>query len=181
MFEDIRSKKLILVAHCLLNQNSISDGTALYPGSIAEIVNFLIKSSIGIVQMPCPELLCLGLDRGNINGSKVPVVLENTRIRSMMNKKQAAVRLKHLVKDLVFQISEYQKYGFEVKGVIGVNRSPSCGVDTTSMKNLEVQGEGVFMKMLRDEIVRKKINLKFLGIRVSESQQSLRSVRRLLG
>ena len=28
MFTDGRSKKVIFLAHCLLNQNSISDGTA---------------------------------------------------------------------------------------------------------------------------------------------------------
>lgn len=28
MFTDARSKRLILVAHCILNQNSISDGTS---------------------------------------------------------------------------------------------------------------------------------------------------------
>ncbi len=31
--------------------------------------------------MPCPELCCLGLDRGNILGAESPVVVENTRIR----------------------------------------------------------------------------------------------------
>lgn len=31
MFEDGRSKKVVFIAHCFLNQNSISDGTAVYP------------------------------------------------------------------------------------------------------------------------------------------------------
>lgn len=31
MFNDGRSKKVIFIAHCLLNQNAISDGTAVYP------------------------------------------------------------------------------------------------------------------------------------------------------
>jgi hypothetical protein len=29
---------VVFVAHCMLNQNSISDGTASYPGSIREVV-----------------------------------------------------------------------------------------------------------------------------------------------
>lgn len=36
--------------------------------------------------MPCPELCCLGLDRGNIYGADTPVVIENTRIRTEMKK-----------------------------------------------------------------------------------------------
>ncbi len=31
MFHDGRSKKVVFVAHCFLNQNAISDGTAVYP------------------------------------------------------------------------------------------------------------------------------------------------------
>ena len=66
MFTDARSKRVIFVAHCLLNQNSISDGTADYPGANEEILQILLKAKVGIVQMPCPELCCLGLDRGNV-------------------------------------------------------------------------------------------------------------------
>jgi predicted secreted protein len=52
MFADARSKRIVFVAHCILNQNSISDGTAEYPGSIKEAVEFLCASNVGIVQMP---------------------------------------------------------------------------------------------------------------------------------
>ncbi len=76
MFDDARSKNLIFVAHCILNQNSISDGTAVFPGSINELLQLFMDMKIGIVQMPCPEFLCLGLDRGNTEGSKAPVVEE---------------------------------------------------------------------------------------------------------
>lgn len=62
----------MFVAHCVLNQNSISDGTACFPGCIPEIVDTLRAPDVGIVQMPCPELHCLGLDRGNVHGSSAP-------------------------------------------------------------------------------------------------------------
>ena len=32
--------------------------------------------------MPCPELHCLGLDRNNIYGGEINVLIENTRIRN---------------------------------------------------------------------------------------------------
>ena len=82
MFHDKRSKKVVFIAHCLLNQNSISDGTAVYPAAFKEVIDFFLNSDVGIVQMPCPEFCCLGLDRGNIYGADSPVVVENTRIRS---------------------------------------------------------------------------------------------------
>lgn len=84
MFTDGRSKKVIFIAHCLLNQNSISDGTAFYPAAFKEMIGMILDGDIGIVQMPCPELCCLGLDRGNIYGADSPIVQENTRIRYEM-------------------------------------------------------------------------------------------------
>ncbi|MGE5484326.1 MAG: hypothetical protein ACM3X4_04860 [Ignavibacteriales bacterium] len=54
MFDDARGKNLVLIAHCVLNQNSISDGTADYPGANGEVVNLLVRSQVGILQMPCP-------------------------------------------------------------------------------------------------------------------------------
>ena len=51
MFNDGRSKKVVFVAHCFLNQNSISDGTAIYPAANKDVV---LNADISIVQMPCP-------------------------------------------------------------------------------------------------------------------------------
>lgn len=81
MFTDGRSKRVLFVAHCLLNQNAISDGTADYPACHADIVRMLLDAQVGIVQMNCPELCCLGLDRGDVHGAERAIVVENTRIR----------------------------------------------------------------------------------------------------
>ena len=40
MFNDGRSKKVVFVAHCFLNQNSISDGTAIYLAENKDVVDF---------------------------------------------------------------------------------------------------------------------------------------------
>ena len=84
MFADGRSRKVVFLAHCLLNQNAISDGTAVYPAAFRELVQFFLEHQVGIVQLPCPELCCLGLDRGNRLGAQSPVTEENTRIRAAM-------------------------------------------------------------------------------------------------
>ncbi len=49
-------------------------------------MDFFLNADVGIVQMPCPEFFCLGLARGNIHGADYPVVIENTRIRTEMQK-----------------------------------------------------------------------------------------------
>ena len=181
MFSDARSKKVLFVSHCVLNQNSISDGTADYPGFIEEVVALLSRSQVGVGQMPCPELMCLGLDRGNVEGSGSEVVVENTRIRGVMEQEAANRKLGQLVQQVVFQIREYQKYGFDVRGVVGINRSPSCGVETTSKDNQEVSGEGVFIEALRKELEKNKIYPTMVGIKASEPGEAVKMVQDLIG
>ncbi|UCE19994.1 MAG: DUF523 domain-containing protein [Gemmatimonadota bacterium] len=180
MFTDARGKTVVFVAHCILNQNSISDGTAVYPGFIQEIMEVLCTTHVGIVQMPCPEFLCLGLDRGNIDGSTSPVVEENTRIRETMGRRFAARKIEQLAQDLVFQISEYRKYGFHILGIVGINRSPSCGVDTTSKNNREIGGEGVFIEILRKELQKNRMDIDIVGIKPSEPGKAVKAIRTLM-
>ncbi|MCP4692723.1 MAG: DUF523 domain-containing protein [Desulfobacterales bacterium] len=180
MFDDARSKSVIFVAHCLLNQNSISDGTADYPGAVGDVMEVLRASRVGIVQMPCPELMCLGLDRGNRDGAASPVVEENTRIREMMEREPAAGEIRRLVRFVARQISEYRKYGFDVRGIVGINRSPSCGVETTSRDNREVDGEGVFIAALRDELGKNGPPPAFAGVKAFEPEEAVKTIQRLL-
>ncbi len=180
MFSDRRSKKIVLVSHCILNQNSISDGTADYPATNESVLKLLIQSKVGIIQMPCPETLCLGLDRDDIHGAERDVVVENTRIRDSMNKPSSAEMLNKLVNQVVFQIDEYIKNGFSVAGVIGINRSPSCGVNTTSKNNKEVDGEGVFIENLRNKLKENGIDIKMIGIKALETEEALLSIKELL-
>jgi len=180
MFNDSRSKKIILVAHCILNQNSISDGTADYPGSIKEVVNFLLEFQIGILQMPCPELHCLELDRENKLGAEQPVLVENSRIRKELSKPAEKQKIKGLVDQLVFQIEEYLRYGFEIKGIVGINRSPSCGVNTTSINNQEVDGKGIFIEALEKELLKKNLNIKMIGIKASKIDEAISMLKELL-
>lgn len=180
MFSDNRSKKIIFLSHCILNQNSISDGTADFPGTNSEVLKLLIQSDTGIVQMPCPELLCLGLDRGNPRGSKLPVVEENTRIRKSLESKESKNKIHVLVSQLIQQIEEYNTNKFNILGIIGVDRSPGCGVNTTSMNNKEVNGEGIFIQALREELEKKNIHIKIIGIKASETDKAIIEIKKVL-
>ena len=103
MFEDNRSKRIMIVAHCIMNQNAISDSSANLPSQFAEIVDLIMKEKIGLVQLPCPELQCLGLDRKDRLGGARPVLEENTRIRDLMTKKDNLKLLEREVKKILFQ------------------------------------------------------------------------------
>ncbi len=180
MFEDQRSKTVIFVAHCILNQNSISDGTADHPGCIKEIMDLLIASKMGIIQMPCPELHCLGLDRGDVNGNTRPVVEENSRIRKMLMQSENQEKIKKIINLILYQVDEYLKNGFEIKGIVGVDRSPSCGVNSTSINNQEVEGQGVFIQKLQSELSQKNIKIEFFGIKAFEPEKARSTIKNLI-
>ena len=168
MFTDGRSKKVIFIAHCLLNQNSISDGTAVYPAAFKEMVGMILDGDIGIVQMPCPELCCLGLDRGNIYGADRPIVQENTRIRYEMMQPDTLKKLHDLVDSVIYQIMEYKKHGFEIIGIVGANRSPNCGVNTTSDHNMEITGMGLFIEKISNRLSKENITVPIIGIKAAD-------------
>jgi len=172
MFNDGRSKKVIFIAHCILNQNAISDGTAVYPAAFKAIIGALLKEDIGIFQMPCPEFSCLGLDRGNIHGADSPVTVENTRIRREMQAGAAGRKLAALADYVVQQLLDYHRHGFQIVGIIGANRSPNCGVDTTSDDNRETEGKGLFMELLSKRLAKEELTVPLIGIKSTEDFMS---------
>jgi predicted secreted protein len=138
------------------------------------------ESDVGIVQMPCPELLCLGLDRGTRDGTRAPLLEENTRIRTMMSQRPAQETIRHLVQHLIVQLREYRKYGFQIRGIVGVNRSPSCGVETTTNNNQEVEGPGVFIDALRHELTKHNLNVRMVGIKAFEPNKAVETMKHLM-
>lgn len=165
MFTDGRSKKVIFLAHCLLNQNAISDGTAVCPAAFGELIQLLLDREVGVVQMPCPELCCLGLDRGDVHGADRPVVEENTRIRRAMEKDGPRQKREALADLVAEQVQEYHKHGFQVLGIVGANRSPNCGVETTSDFDREVEGRGAFMEAIAQRLEAAGISVPMLGLK----------------
>ena len=168
MFTDGRSKKVIFLAHCLLNQNAISDGTAVCPAAFGELIQLLLDHEVGIVQMPCPELCCLGLDRGDVHGAERPVVEENTRIRRAREKDGPRQKREALADLVAEQVQEYHKHGFQVLGIVGANRSPNCGVETTSDFDREVEGQGAFMDAIAQRLEAAGISVPMLGLKGSD-------------
>ena len=180
MFSDGRSKRLVIVSHCILNQNSISDSTADFPSQFQEIVKLLIDNNIGIIQLRCPEILCLGLNRMDDQGCKRELLTENSRIRKLLEYELNLKRIRNYVKDVLYEIAEYKKYGFEILGIIGVNRSPSCGINTTSKNNEEISGYGVLMNELKLILEKERIEIPMIGTKTSEVDESVKTVQALI-
>jgi len=129
---DQRSRRVIFLAHCLLNENVRYLGGARRGGAVSEILQPCLEHGIGIVQLSCPEqhawggvlkrrlLLFYGSERmlrHRLRSVLLPLMLWYTKRIYRKLAKQAAG-----------QIQDYDKAGFSVLGVIGVDASPSCGI-----------------------------------------------------
>ncbi len=58
-----RSKKIVLLGHCILNVNSKVEGLAQYENNSLELLEYLIENKFGIIQLPCPEAGFYGMRR----------------------------------------------------------------------------------------------------------------------
>lgn len=180
MFQDRRGKKILLVAHCILNQNSKIDACAHYPGAIREAVQAILDAEIGIIQLPCPELLCLGLDREADRDAVRSIESEDTRVAERMKEAKALRICKEIAGNIVYQIEEYQKHGFQVIGLLGVNCSPTCGVDTTWGEDKEYEGRGVLIEILESELQKRGISLAMAGIKAKDPEHAVAVVKNLV-
>jgi len=189
--KDERSRRIIFVAHCILNENTRYLGGAFRRGCIDEIVDEIQKRGIGMVQMKCPEQKVWG---GVLKESMwKPVGSKNTfryRLTKVFfplfiwNTKRA---YRQIAKEVIEEITDYRESGFEVVGIMGIAGSPSCGVNMTldmkksieflantelekldrekingpGNKELLINGEGFFIKALKNELRKKNIKIRF--------------------
>ena len=86
-----------------------------------------------------------------------------------------------LVSRVVFEVEEYRRHGFEIVGFVGIDRSPSCGVATTSREGQEVRGQGVFVEALQAALAARGIPTTFSGIKASRPEEAQRTPRRAAG
>jgi len=132
---DARSRRVLFVSHCILDENVRYLGGAFREGCIAEIVNRCIERGIGIVQLPCPEQRAWG-------GVRKPLFLAaiGNRALRLESVRALAVPLflrytkriyERLAREVARDIEDYVRSGIVVVGIVGIDGSPSCGVRTT--------------------------------------------------
>lgn len=163
---DPRSSKVVFLSHCMLNQNARIIRAADFPAMFEPLLEYLRKMQVGIIQMPCPELYCLGLGRRDVR-----VGLESPA---------GGQRLERLLDDLVFTLREYLFQGFEVVGILGKQGSPACGVTRTWRDNRHQDGQGVWIRELKKRLVAEKLDIPVLGVADHEQDEAIKSLEKML-
>ncbi len=142
-------------------------GLAAHPGAVKELVFFLMDHDTAMVQLPCPESEILGLCRWGHVKDQLAYPFFKDRCRC-------------LLAPFIRQIHMYRDNGYLLKGVIGIDGSPSCGVDKTcrstrwsgdfldkedtwgKIKSLEWRAEpGIFMEIFQTMLIENKLSLDF--------------------
>ncbi|NHM31842.1 CD3072 family TudS-related putative desulfidase [Neobacillus terrae] len=128
-----RSKKILLVSHCIINQNTVIEEEARALGAIPSVMEWALKNGYGIVQLPCPEFTFLGLERP-------PMTYEE------YDNKSYRAHCRKILEPIIDQLLNYQQNGYQIMGTVGIQSSPSCD-----------PGRGVFMEEFKGLMDVKKI------------------------
>ena len=160
-----RSKKIVLVSHCILNQNSVVHPCGRNMSNFKKLLTKIIGNNIGIIQLPCPEISLYGVKRWG-------------HVKDQFNTPHFKKQSKKLIENIIDNVIDYKNNGYEILGVIGIKGSPSCGVTVTclgnwygevggwDMKNkLETLEEGkepgVFMEILKESLIETGTDVEF--------------------
>jgi predicted secreted protein len=159
--KDIRSRRIVFLVECLLNQNARGAGTANSPAVSRPVIDLLADRQVGMVQIPCPEIACLGCARRRVAGQSLRDALEAPGPTACWTKLAMAT---------ADRIQCYLDQGYEVLAVLGGNQGSSgCAVrvEPGSFGHM-ANNSGVFMKALATELTQRGLRIPFHGMRDSD-------------
>jgi predicted secreted protein len=131
---DARSRRVVFLSHCLLNENTRYLGGACVPGCVPEVVARCVDAGIGIVQMPCPEQLAWGgvLKRSLLAGYGLrhtcPLLYLLRQPMLALFRWRTRRIYENVARQVAREVADYVASGMEVTAIVGVDGSPSCGV-----------------------------------------------------
>ncbi|GAB7023036.1 CD3072 family TudS-related putative desulfidase [Salidesulfovibrio brasiliensis] len=165
-----RGKKICVVANCLLNANAKIQPYAFYPGANRTVIEPLLRDDVGLIQLPCPETSYLGMRRWGVTKEQLDTLAHREHCESILRAP-------------LLEMLAYTDAGYEIESILGINGSPSCGVEMTctgycggeipqdadvlakQQEQLRMTpGRGVFMDMLAEMLERHALKIPFKGI-----------------
>lgn len=158
----MNQKKIVVVSHCVLNQNSVINDWERARGAFP-FSELFIKEGVGIIQLPCPELIFNGINRPPL---------------SYLDYNTSAYRklCRDLLVPYINQLEMYLENGYEFIGVIGINRSPTCSISDR---------RGVLMEELFLMAQNKRINVSYAEVpetydELNEQSEFIEKIIRLI-
>lgn len=127
---------------------------------------------MGVIQMPCPEMVCLGLARKREAGVSIRTALDTPEGRS---------RCEELSCSVAETIEEFQRNGYAVVAIVGGDvESPRCAVPVPTSEvgdQMPGSGYGVFTKVLLEELCKRGIQIPIRGTRDSTRETLIEDLK----
>ena len=176
-----REKKIVLVVHCILNVNAKVEGIAPSKAGVEELVIGLMRQGYGIIQLPCVEQDMCGIRRWG----QVKEQLDHPNFRQ---------RCHTLLMPILNQVDDFIQNGYSVCGIVGLDGSPSCGVELTcsgewygeigegfhvleKANTLQmVPKSGVMMDVLKSMLKERNITIPFLAVDEANPEKSVQDI-----
>lgn len=139
---DRRSRKIVLAAHCILNQNSRVQGLAQHPAMLNQVVNLLQKRHVGVIQTPCPELTYAGVNR-------------EPRVREEYGTPEYREHCQKIVTPIANQVQDYLENNFKILAFLGIAGSPSCATS---------EPRGILVEELKRQLEKRGVSVPMLEV-----------------
>jgi len=163
-----RSKKVVFVSHCLLNQNVRPSGSEKYPGVVKDLLGLFAEAGIGIVQLPCPHI---EFNEGLNRKLKSKTSYETNGYRICCQKISSSI---------IEEIERYLKEDYSVVAIIGVELSSTCGVHQVENGRRNVPGKGILIEEIEKNMQKKNFQVPIIGINLNNIYSSIERVQSLL-
>ncbi len=152
-------------------------GLATESAGCKSIISGLLDAGIGIIQLPCVEQSCFGINRWG-------------QVKNQMDFPGFRSLCKSLLQPIVEQVSDFYHNGYQISAIIGIDGSPACGVKYTCagdwggeftgpddvavrLETLKTENAyGVMMEVLQGLLLAEKINVPFLSVDESNPESS---------
>lgn len=155
---------MVVVIECILNQNARDQGAACHPASNRAALDLLANAQVGMMQIPCPEMACLGIDRRRAAGQS---------LRQALEAPQPSACCRRLAEATAERIQGYCDRGYQVPAILGGNpQSPGCAVHPTDESRTRLDARsGVFMLALATALEQRGLAIPFRGLRDADAVQ----------
>jgi len=165
----VNVERIVFASHCILNQATRAWGgtgdASRERGMISEVIEVLSRHGVGIVQIGCPEF--------SLHGNPRPA-----RDKGGYDKEEFRGRCMEIASEAVEHMVEMQEKGrdprIRVVAVLGVEGSPSCGVERTPGAADE---HGHLIDALKEEMARSGLEIPVLDVSLREGERRMRLER----
>jgi predicted secreted protein len=165
-----RREKVAFVCHCILNQSTRAwwgtGGARREKGMVSDVVGTLMSHGVGAVQMDCPEF--------GLHGNPRP-----PRTRDEYDTPEFRRRCREIVTsvcDAIEGLKEKERDPeVEIVAVVGVENSPSCGVEWTTRtidgESRASRGRGLLIEAVEEEMRRRGLDVPLIGVSMKEDER----------